>query len=99
MDRFRYQGYVAARGAIAAHPFDEFASATLFDLAEGLLLARDDVEAEQARDAILEGLELLVARHDLTRRAAVRFWVHLKACGPPMYWPPSWERSPIPSPV
>ena len=99
MDRVRYRGYLAARNAIAAQPFDEFAARTLFDLAEGLLLARDAEEAEQARDAVLDGLALLVARRDLTRRAAVRFWAHLKACGPPMYWPPSWERAPITSTV
>jgi hypothetical protein len=99
MDRIRYEGYVVARNAIAAQPLDEFATETLDDLAEALLLARDAAEAEEAREAVLEGLELLVARHDLTRRAAVRFWMHLKACGPPMYWPPTWEGSPVPSPA
>jgi hypothetical protein len=99
MDRIRYKGYVVARNAIAAQPLDEFATATLSDLAEALLLARDATEAEAVREAVLEGLALLVARHDLTRRAAVRFWVHLKACGPPMYWPPSWEGSPVASPA
>jgi hypothetical protein len=99
MDRIRYEGYVVARNAIAAQPLDEFATWTLCDLAEALLLARDATEAEEAREAVLEGLALLVARHDLTRRAAVRFWVHLKACGPPMYWPPTWEGSPVPSPA
>ena len=88
-----------ARNAIAAQPLDEFATETLSDLAEALLLARDAAEAERAREAVLEGLALLVARHDLTRRAAVRFCVHLKACGPPMYWPPSWESSPVASPA
>jgi hypothetical protein len=99
MDRIRYKGYVVARNAIAAQPLDEFATWTLCDLAEALLLARDTTEAEEAREAVLEGLALLVARHDLTRRAAVRFWVHLKACGPQMYWPPTWEGSPVPSPA
>jgi hypothetical protein len=99
MDRIRYEGYVVARNAIAAQPLDEFATWTLCDLAEALLLARDGTEAEEAREAVLEGLALLVARHDLTRRAAVRFWVHLKACGPPMHWPPTWEGSPVPSPA
>jgi hypothetical protein len=97
MDRTRYDGYVVARTAIAAQPLDEVATDTLSDLAEALLLARDATEAEEAREAVLEGLALLVARHDLTRRAAVRFWIHLKACGPPMYWPPSWEDSPVAS--
>jgi hypothetical protein len=99
MDRIRYEGYVVARNAIAAQPLDEFATETLSDLAEALLLARDATEAEQAREAVLEGLALLVTRHDLTRRAAVRFFVHLKACGPPMYWPPAWEASPVASPA
>ena len=97
MDRTRYDGYVVARKAITAQPLDELATDTLSDLAEALLLARDATEAEEAREAVLEGLALLVARHDLTRRAAVRFWSHLKACGPPMYWPPSWEGSPVAS--
>lgn len=88
-----------ARKAIAAQPLDEFAAQTLSDLAEALLLARDATEAEEARGAVLEGLALLVTRRDLTRRAAVRFWTYLKACGPPMYWPPSWEGSPVPSPA
>jgi hypothetical protein len=99
MNRIRYEGYVVARNAIAAQPLDEFAAETLSDLAEALLLARDATEAEEARAAVLEGLELLVTRHDLTRRAAVRFWAHLRACGPPMYWPPSWEGSPVASPA
>ena len=98
MDRTRYEGYVVARTAIAAQPLDEFATETLSDLAEALLLSRDAAEAERAREAVLEGLALLVARHDLTRRAAVRFCVHLKACGPPMYWP-TWEGSPVASPA
>jgi hypothetical protein len=97
MDRIRYDGYVVARKAIAAQPLDELATDTLSDLAEALLLARDAAEAEEAREAVLEGLALLVARHDLTRRAAVRFYTHLKSCGPPMYWPPSWEGSPVAS--
>ena len=99
MDRIRYKSYVVARKAIAAQPLDEFATETLSGLAEALLLARDATEAEEAREAVVEGLALLVARHDLTRRAAVRFWIHLKACGPPMYWPPSWEGSPVASPA
>jgi hypothetical protein len=99
MDRTRYEGYVAARNAIAAQPLDEFATGTLSDLAEALLLARDVTEAEEAREAVLEGLALLVTRHDLTRRAAIRFCVHLKACGPPMYWPASWEGSVVASPA
>jgi hypothetical protein len=99
MDRIRYEGYVVARNAIAAQPLDEFAAGTLSDLAEALLLARDATEGEEAREAVLEGLALLVTRHDLTRRAAVRFWTYLRACGPPMYWPPTWEGSPVPSPA
>ena len=99
MDRTRYECYVVSRNAIAAQPLEEYAAETLSDLAEALLLARDVTEAEDAREAVLEGLALLVTRHDLTRRAAVRFWTYLRACGPPMYWPPSWEGSPVASPA
>jgi hypothetical protein len=99
MDRTRYESYVVARNAIVTQPLDEFATETLSDLAEALLLARDATEAEQAREAVLEGLALLVTRHDLTRRAAVRFWTYLRACGPPMYWPPTWEGPAVASPA
>ena len=96
MNRVRYEGYVAARDAITAQPLEEFAAGVLCELAEGLLLARTAKEAYVARDAVPEALEVLVDRHDLTRRAATRFWVHLKACGPPMRWPRGWDRSPTP---
>ena len=98
MDGVRYKGYVAAREAIAAQPLDPLATETLDDLAEGLLLARDDVEAEAARTAVPEALVGLVDRHVMTRRTADRFWVHLKACAPAANWPPSWDRSPVSAP-
>jgi hypothetical protein len=91
VDRRRYRGYVAVKDAIALQTLDEFAAHLLGDLAEGLLLARDTVEAETARDRVPESLRLLVDRGDLSRQAAPRFWVQMKACGPPMYWPPSWD--------
>ena len=94
MDGVRYNGYVAAREAIAAQPLDPLAAETLEDLAEGLLLARDDFEAEAARAAVPDALAGLVDRHVMTRRTADRFWVHLRACAPAANWPPSWDRSP-----
>jgi hypothetical protein len=93
MNRGRYEGYVAARDVVALEAPDAPARATLDDLAEGLLLARDDAEAGAARDRVPEALTLLVDRRELTPRTADRLWLHLKSCGPEMSWPPSWERS------
>jgi hypothetical protein len=98
MDGVRYKGYVAVREAIAAQPIDPLAAETLEDLAEGLLLARNEVEAEATRDAVPAALVDLVDRRVMTRRAADRFWVHLKACSPAPNWPPSWDRSPVSAP-
>jgi hypothetical protein len=98
MDGVRYKGYVAAREAIAAQPLDPLAAETLGDLAEALLLARDEVEAGAARGAVPEALASLVDRHVMTRRTADRFWVHLRACAPAANWPPSWDRSPMSAP-
>jgi hypothetical protein len=98
MDRVRYEGYLAARKAIAMQPLDEFATDVLRDLAEGLLLARHPLEADAAREQVPEALGVLVDRGDLTRLTATRFWVHLRACGPAMDWPPSWDRAPQPLP-
>jgi hypothetical protein len=94
MDLGRYEGYVTARDAIAVEMLDGFSAEVLQDLAEGLLLARDPGEADEARDRVPDALGLLVDRGDLTRRAADRFWARLKACGPRMQWPPSWDRAP-----
>jgi hypothetical protein len=98
MDRGRYEGYVAAVDAAAVEMLDESAADVVRDLAEGLLLARDGEEADAARERVPEALGLLVDHGDLTRRAASRCWAHLKACGPPMRWPPSWDRSPASPP-
>jgi hypothetical protein len=92
VNRHRYEGYIGVRNAIEAQVVDEYPSAVLEDLAEGLLLSRSEVESVEARDRVPEALGLLVDRGDLTRFAADRFWVHLKVCGPRMTWPPSWER-------
>jgi hypothetical protein len=97
MDRVRYEGYVAARSAIAMQPLDDFAADVLSDLAEGLLLARDVAEAGAQRERVPEALALLVERGDLTPLTATRFWVHLRACGPAMEWPLTWDRAPAPS--
>jgi hypothetical protein len=93
MDRRRHRGYLRARDGVAALTLDRFAAELLDDLAEGLLLARNAAEAEEACTVATDCLALLVDRGDLTRRAAGRFWIHLRACGPQMYWPPSWDRA------
>jgi hypothetical protein len=91
VNRHRYEGYVGVRNAIEAQVPDEYPSAVLEDLAEGLLLARSPSEAFEARDRVPEALGLLVERGELTRFAADRFWAHLRACGPRMTWPPTWQ--------
>jgi hypothetical protein len=93
MDRDRYEGYVAAKDAIAYEADGERATDVLGDLAEGLLLARDTREAETARERVPEILRSLVDDGDLSTLAAARLWGHLKACGPAMQWPPSWDRT------
>ena len=93
MDRGRYEAYVAALDAIAVQAVDASAAQVLGDLAEGLLLARNAVEADAARDRVPEALGLRVERGDLTRGAADRFWARMKGCGPPMPWPPAWENA------
>jgi hypothetical protein len=92
MNRRRYDGYRAVRGAITRRVIDEHAADVLGGLAEGLLLARDDAEAQQAVDRVPEGLMLLVDRGELSRFAAHRFWALLRQCGPRMAWPTSWDR-------
>jgi hypothetical protein len=62
------------------------------DLAEGLLLARDPTEAEKARESVPGALLQLVDEGFLTRSAAHRFFVRVRACGPEMHWPSSWQR-------
>jgi hypothetical protein len=98
MDRRRHQGYLRTRDAVAALTLDRFAAEILDDLAEGLLLARDAAEAEEACTDATDCLALLVDRGDVTRRAAARYWIHLRTCGPPMYWPPSWDRTHVAPP-
>ena len=94
VDRQRYEGYVAARDAIAVLELDRYAAHTLGDLAEGLLLARDEAEADSARDRVPKTLVLLVDEGTLTWRSANRFWAHMRACGPRMQWPQSWSALP-----
>jgi len=93
MDRRRYEGYVAAKHAVAAQVTDPFAAEVLCDLAESLLLSRDAAEGRQAREQVTDALGLLVDRGDLARGAAGRFWVHLRACGPDIPWPTTWDRT------
>jgi hypothetical protein len=92
MDRTRYDGYVAAKDAVAAEVFDPFVAEVLGDLAESLLLARSGLEADKARRRASETLGPLVDRGEITRRIAGRFWIHLRACSPRSHWPPSWDR-------
>jgi hypothetical protein len=92
MDRSRYEGYVAAKDAVSAQVTDPFAAEVLSDLGEGLLLSRDDAEARQAQAQVIEAFGLLVDRGDLAGNIAGRLWVHLRACGPEMHWPPTWDR-------
>jgi hypothetical protein len=98
MDRGRYEGYVAVRDAVAAQAEDAFASEVLCDLAESLLLARNPGEAEEARECVSNALGILIDRGGLSRRAAGRFWIQLRACGPQMQWPPSWDRTGVAPP-
>ena len=93
MNHGRYEGYVTARDAIGSEALEGFAAEVVEDLAEGLLLARDEAEADAARDRVPEALGVLVDRGELSRRGADRLWARLKACGPPMSWPPAWDRS------
>jgi hypothetical protein len=92
MNRRRYDGYRAVRGAIRRQVLNEHAAEVLGGLAEGLLLAHDEAEAQQAVDRVPQGLMLLVDRGELSRFAAHRFWALLRRCGPRISWPASWER-------
>jgi hypothetical protein len=91
MNRRRYEGYIAARDALADQALDSFAAGIVGDLAESLLLARDKAEAEEVRQHVTEALGVLVDRGDLTPQTASCFWTHLRACGPQMHWPASWD--------
>jgi hypothetical protein len=93
VNRPRYEGYVATRDAIAVLELDPFAAEVVADLAEALLLARDESEAAAARDRVPRFLAMLVDEGNLTRRSANLFWVHMRACAPRMLWPASWDRS------
>jgi hypothetical protein len=92
VNEVRYQGYVAVKAAIADEMIDFHAGTVIRDLAEGLLLARDADEAENAREHVPGALLRLVDEGFLSRSAAHRFFVRVRACGPEMHWPPSWQR-------
>jgi hypothetical protein len=92
VNRLRYEGYVAVKDAVAAEMLDFHAAHVIRDLAESLLLARDHIEAEKAREHVPAVLLRLVDEGFLPRSAAHRFFVRVRACGPEMVWPPSWQR-------
>jgi hypothetical protein len=92
VNRLRYEGYVAVQDAIAVEMLDLHAGRVIRDLAESLLLARDPTEAEAARDRVPAVLLGLVDDGFLSRPAAHRFFARVRACGPEMHWPPSWQR-------
>jgi hypothetical protein len=92
VNRHRYEGYVAIKSALSDEAPDEHAAGVLRDVAEALLLARDSLEAEAARERVPGTLVLLVDGGYLSRPAAHRFWARVKACGPDMRWPPTWQR-------
>jgi hypothetical protein len=96
VNRVRYQGYVAVKDAIADEVLDLHARHVIRDLAESLLLARDSTEADQARERVPVVLLRLVDEGSLSRSAAHRFFVRVRACGPEMHWPPSWQRRKAP---
>jgi hypothetical protein len=91
MNRSRYEGYVALQDAIARQALADYPAAVLADLAEGLLLARDEEEACRAAAPVPDSLVSLVARGELSRFAAHRFWALLRKCGPRVSWPTSWD--------
>jgi hypothetical protein len=91
MDRRRYDGYRAVQDAIVRQALAEYPAGVLRDLAEGLLLARDENEAWRAAAPVPDSLMSLVDRGELTRFEAHRFWALLKSCGPRVSWPASWD--------
>jgi hypothetical protein len=98
VNRLRYEGYVGVKDAIAVEMLDLHAGHLIRELAESLLLARDRTEAEEAREHVPAVLLRLVDEGFLSRAAAHRFFVRVRACGPKMHWPPSWQRHGAPVP-
>ena len=91
MNRRRYDGYRALEDAIVRQALAEYPAGVLRDLAEGLLLARDENEACRAAAPVPDSLASLVDRGELSRFAAHRFWALLKGCGPRVNWPAAWD--------
>jgi hypothetical protein len=91
LTRRRYEGYVAVREAIARQGLADYPAAVLAELAEGLLLARDEKEARKAVAPVPDSLASFVARGELSRFAAQRFWALLRKCGPRLSGPTSWD--------
>jgi hypothetical protein len=93
MNRRRYEAYVAVREAVARQALTVEPADVLTELAEGLLLARDESEACRAAAPVADSLASLVARGALPRFAAHRFWALLRGCGPRIAWPTSWDHA------
>jgi hypothetical protein len=91
MNRRRYEGYIALQSAIARQGLVGYPASLLAELAEGLLLASDEQEACKAAAPVPDGLVSLVARGELSRFAAHRFWTLIRMCGPRVAWPTSWD--------
>ena len=91
MNRRGYVVYDGLRDAIARQALADYPAAVLADLAEGLLLARDEKEARKAAAPVPDSLASFVARGELSRFAAHRFWALLRKCGPPVGWPTWWD--------
>ena len=72
---------MALRDVVAGE--HERAAHVLGDLAEALLLSRQAIEAQEARDRIGDELTELVGQGDLTRAAADRTWAQMRDRGPP----------------
>lgn len=76
VNRERYEAYVALRDAVAGE--HERAAQVLGDLAEAMLLSRQAIEAQEARDRVGDELTELVGQGDLTRAAADRTWAQMR---------------------
>jgi hypothetical protein len=85
MDHSRYLAYRSARRAVDRMPdwqLDVHDRDRFNDMAEGLLLARDEEEAERLRRDVAVALSLLVGQRRLTDARADALWRQISGCGP-----------------